>query len=402
MLREGRVSARFALGEVMRASEDRLAATSDHPRFRIARVRAVRSAVSRATLVLAAISVASGAPLILIYPRDGLVLAIVGGIEAGMWLAIAVIVRWVPRRAVPPLVGVAAMMVLPGPLLTIVLLPTQYATTLAYLALLPLGVALFIPWSPRSHGGWLAGYLTVTWFFAASPLAAGLTSDERLGLVIATGLTAAVSLVGQRTAERSRARAFAEDLRLRALNVRERAQGAELDRLNRALAATVRQDPLTGLANRLRLNEDLTALWDRHVRYGHQHAAVMLDLDRFKSLNDRYGHLAGDSALRAVAAILSDRLRPSDCAYRLGGEEFLVVLDEATIEEADAVAGRIIEAVAALAIPNPDNVPWGVLTISAGIAVTSDDGVRNAESWLGRADAALYRAKAAGRNRALR
>ncbi len=135
------------------------------------------------------------------------------------------------------------------------------------------------------------------------------------------------------------------------------------------------------------------------MRYGHGYTAVLLDLDRFKALNDRFGHLAGDATLQAVAVALRAETRPGDGIYRFGGEEFLVILPEASVAAAEATGERLRQAVVALEIPHPDNVPWGVMTISAGVARMASEVEASADDWLRRADVALYRAKEGGRNR---
>ena len=106
----------------------------------------------------------------------------------------------------------------------------------------------------------------------------------------------------------------------------------ELERLNAVLAAQARRDPLTGLGNRLRLEEDLATYDARRVRYGHSYCVLLCDLDHFKTLNDRQGHQAGDDVLCAVAATLERESRTSDAVYRYGGEELLVLLAEQSLE----------------------------------------------------------------------
>ena len=129
----------------------------------------------------------------------------------------------------------------------------------------------------------------------------------------------------------------------------------ELERLNTALAEQARRDPLTGLGNRLRLEEDLAIYDARRVRYGHSYCVLLCDLDHFKALNDRQGHQAGDSVLCAVADALGRESRTSDAVYRFGGEELLVLLAEQTLEGALIVCERMREAVHALGLAHADN-----------------------------------------------
>ena len=189
-------------------------------------------------------------------------------------------------------------------------------------------------------------------------------------------------------------------LRVTDLHRRLAFQNGELEKLNRMLFEQSRQDPLTSLGNRLRLREDLQVLQSRTERYGHNYAVVLCDVDFFKAYNDRYGHLAGDDVLRRVAATISSGLRTGDTAYRYGGEEFLVVLPEQGAEAAAAITERLRQAVEDLGIPHADGGPGGVLTISAGVAVST--GAGDTDGLLKAADKALYAAKSEGRNRVAR
>jgi len=152
-----------------------------------------------------------------------------------------------------------------------------------------------------------------------------------------------------------------------------------------------RTDGLTGLVNR----RALQALLEPAVRRAHAGgtplAVVLFDLDDFKRINDRYGHWSGDRVLRALAQGLKGVLRRGDTLGRWGGEEFLVVLEDAGPGEARALANRLCARVKALA---PLGVP---LSASFGVAVLRPG--EDAESLVARADRAMYRAKAAGKGR---
>jgi diguanylate cyclase (GGDEF)-like protein/PAS domain S-box-containing protein len=173
---------------------------------------------------------------------------------------------------------------------------------------------------------------------------------------------------------------------------------SELERLNLALAEQARRDPLTGLGNRLRLEEDLVAYDARRVRYGQSYCVLLCDLDRFKALNDRQGHQAGDRVLRDVADTLGHESRTSDAVYRYGGEELLVLLSEQTLEGALIICERMREAVHRLGLAHADNEA-GVVTISIGAAACPQGAQTDPTDAIYRADRALYAAKAQGRNR---
>jgi len=198
--------------------------------------------------------------------------------------------------------------------------------------------------------------------------------------------------------EELRARLIAA-ARVTALHQRLAEQNAELAELNLALAESARTDPLTGLSNRLRLWEDLRRVHSQFERYGHQYAVALWDVDHFKAYNDHFGHSGGDEALCAVARTIAAEARTGDRAYRYGGEEFFVLLVGQLEDGAIMAMNRIREAVQSLAIPHPGNMPSGVLTISGGIAIAHKALKRSPEHLIQDADAALYRAKDAGRNR---
>ncbi|MDB5602235.1 MAG: hypothetical protein JWN71_4279 [Xanthobacteraceae bacterium] len=175
-------------------------------------------------------------------------------------------------------------------------------------------------------------------------------------------------------------------------------QSAELGELNRQLFEQSRVDPLTKLGNRLRLREDLEVIRARAERSGHAYCAVMCDIDCFKAYNDNNGHLAGDEVLRAVAQTMMSTCRGTDRAYRYGGEEFLLLLSEHSLDGGLTGAERLRRAIEELAIPH-ESSPAKRVTISAGVASLSNPKFTTVEAWLNQADAALYRAKQSGRNR---
>jgi diguanylate cyclase (GGDEF)-like protein len=156
------------------------------------------------------------------------------------------------------------------------------------------------------------------------------------------------------------------------------------------------RDSLTGLANRRRLLAVGQEEQRRARRFGHPLAALMLDLDRFKLVNDRHGHGAGDDVLREVARRILATVRETDLPARYGGEEFAVLLPETDLETAREAAERIRLAVAEIPVSTRRGAV--AVTLSAGVAVLGDE-TPDLGALFDAADAALYAAKAAGRNR---
>ena len=150
-------------------------------------------------------------------------------------------------------------------------------------------------------------------------------------------------------------------------------------------------DSLTGLLNRRYIEERLTEEMNRSDRTGDPVTFMMLDVDEFKSYNDRYGHPAGDEALELIGQILRENLRGADVAARYGGEEFSVLLPETNLEEAQAIAERIRRHV------EDTRFPKRKVTVSIGIA-TLGGSLDDTKKFIKAADDALYAAKRAGRN----
>lgn len=155
-------------------------------------------------------------------------------------------------------------------------------------------------------------------------------------------------------------------------------------------------DALTGLGNRHALEERLAADWGRCRHRGASLAVLMADLDRFKLVNDRLGHVAGDAILRGAADALRNAVRGGDFVARFGGEEFVVIATECDFPGAVAIAERFRRTLAAMREPhNPEGLH---LSASVGISAVEDIAASAPEDLIGQADAALYRAKQAGRD----
>ncbi|TFD88506.1 GGDEF domain-containing protein [Cryobacterium lactosi] len=171
---------------------------------------------------------------------------------------------------------------------------------------------------------------------------------------------------------------------------------AEMQRIRaEELDQQAHSDPLTRLPNRRALDRQLPEMMSSARERSEPLCAVMVDMDHFKQVNDEYGHAAGDRVLTTMATILGNTTRDTDLAVRVGGEEFLLVLGNTTIDQAVQICERLLGEVR--------NHPWGVVT--TGLHCTASVGVallkpgESVSRWLGRADAALYEAKASGRNR---
>lgn len=168
---------------------------------------------------------------------------------------------------------------------------------------------------------------------------------------------------------------------------------ASLEELTRKLEQLAITDPLTGLYNRRHLDKELRAEVDRARRLGYSFALLILDLDGFKAVNDRFGHQMGDEVLKGVAAVLQANLRPMDIPARYGGDEFVVILPGADTEDVRAVGERLCQAVATT--PLAPSLP--ALSMTLGVAIYPKEG-ESPDELLRRADEALLAAKQAGRN----
>lgn len=156
-------------------------------------------------------------------------------------------------------------------------------------------------------------------------------------------------------------------------------------------------DPLTGVLNRRGLERALELELTRHRRYGQELTVVILDLDYFKGMNDRFGHVGGDAILIAVARFLTGQLRKNDVIGRFGGEEFVLLLPHIDMDDAAPVVERLCQSLAEYR----GLLPEVEFSVTASFGVSAARGRRSVElsDLLTEADSALYRAKANGRNR---
>ena len=297
-------------------------------------------------------------------------------------------------RGEPPallLLLVACGVILVG----LALAPSDRLLDAAQLATLLVGVGLIMPWSQRWHAAAVGSAIAVVALAAAGPLEPALTEFDRVSLVLAALIAGLISVVGHGLWQVRMRGMLEQQFLLRNLSRYAQRQEAQVSELNRELNRVARRDSLTGVGNRYALDEAIARLLQqgdqvRPTRF----ALVLLDIDHFKAYNDEHGHLAGDAALGHLGHILRAATRNDDLAFRYGGEEFLLLLPNIDLNGALQVAERVraaAEASAAHAVP-----PF---TISAGVALCDPADGRDPEPLLRRADAALYIAKRAGRNR---
>lgn len=172
----------------------------------------------------------------------------------------------------------------------------------------------------------------------------------------------------------------------------------ELRRKNQELQQLSNTDPLTGLNNRRHFMDLFQRELERAVRYGDPLSFVMIDIDYFKRVNDRFGHQTGDEVLRHVASILQRGLRTGDILGRYGGEEFALLLPQTSLDGAFAAAERYRKLVEA----SPSDRSGTRVTISLGVSWNRVPGISSVDDLIRTADAALYEAKSQGRNRTCR
>ncbi|SDM88029.1 diguanylate cyclase (GGDEF) domain-containing protein [Methylobacterium phyllostachyos] len=179
---------------------------------------------------------------------------------------------------------------------------------------------------------------------------------------------------------------------------RHAAATASTREANAALMVLARTDGLTGLPNRRSYDEHFAVEWKQATRFGTPLSLLIVDADHFKQFNDRFGHRRGDEVLRAIADCLCRTLTVGSLGFRIGGEEFVAILPGLDLTQAIGVAESVRRAVINLQIAHAPEI-GGVATVSIGVASAAPDAGEGPEALFISADAALYAAKTAGRNR---
>jgi diguanylate cyclase (GGDEF)-like protein len=394
-------------------------AVNRDPRIRAVYRRELQQSVRfAATVATAGIATASAIWCVAV-PGTALTLAALSLPLVLAGIVILVLARRRGRRFVVQLGMAVGLLPIAYSAVALLLLRQVEPLTLGCIGLIPVAFAIFIPLARRPHVAWLAAANAV--FFG---LMVGFGRDSSWidlpSLAFAALIASGLSLAANETQLRRRRQIDGQLLAVRSLYARMKeheldlrrqdeflfmqqetlvVQQDELLRLNGELGTIARLDALTGLGNRLRLNEDLAQIAGRIERNGGTAGLLIMDLDHFKRLNDSMGHLAGDAALRQVAEVLRRTSRVGDGLYRYGGEEFLLILHDADQSALRTAGQRYISAIQAAGIAHPDNPPYGALTASAGAVELSQANCLDVDAALHDADEALYEAKANGRNR---
>jgi diguanylate cyclase (GGDEF)-like protein len=223
----------------------------------------------------------------------------------------------------------------------------------------------------------------------------GMTVPETIARVIFNALLAHVQVLCEALKRPVGIRTAALDL-LDRLEDYLRDQGVVQAPPHESLVRMAFVDYLTGLPNYRSLSERFESEIKRATRYRRLLSLIMLDLDGFKEINDRFGHLAGNAALKHVAALLRNFLRETDMVGRYGGDEFMILLPETPKHTAEGLAMAIQALISSTPLPWPADGPLP-LTISLGMASFPRD-AQTADSLMAEADGAMYNAKHAGRN----
>ena len=383
-----------------RLRSSRYVAVGQSSRFRAVQRRRTRTAARAGFLVIAAaVAIDLGALLEVgvgdVWVAVLLDIAVIVGALAG-WVLLAR--SW---RQAPELVAwVVTTSVVLSTVVTGLAVPSLTVQSIGYLLLLPGLIALVLPWSTSVHLRWLLAYVLLIAVYLSLDPVKRFSAGERNDLLVVVIVAVGASLAGHVLLRRAQIHNFAQLESIRALRRRADADMLELERVHHALELTARIDPLTGAGNRRRLDEDLRAVRAHVHRSGMTYGLIVIDIDHFKAVNDRLGHLAGDDVLRQVVQALQGTLRATDAIYRYGGEEFLVILPVNSDEALGAAAERLRAVVEALGVEHPDSDVRGVITVSIGATrIDAASLARTDDEWFERTDRAMYDAKAAGRNR---
>lgn len=326
--------------------------------------------------------------------EDVLALAVIcrlGVVAPSALMAAAIIRRGVRAGLREPLAVMPALVAVVTTALMFLASRAPTAVHFHHLIALPI-LYVNIVQRPRTRVAAIASLIVVAVDWSTLILAA-IEPPVALAAAFETVMLVGLSLMAGHGVERELRRAYLLRLRSEKAVDHLASRNVELKELSQI-------DTLTGLANRRRLDLRLAevAEWSRRTR--ESVAVLMIDVDRFKQFNDRYGHPEGDRCLARVAQVASEQVRRhDDLVGRFGGEEFLAILPGTDVAGAAKVAERIRSAVEALAIEHAGCVPHGVVAVSIGCAAAAIGDAWGVDELVQAADDALYAAKRRGRNR---
>jgi diguanylate cyclase (GGDEF)-like protein len=405
---------------VLTTATERPASPHRDRRLRAVYRRELQNSVFYSALIVAAGVAAASTIGVIIEPAVAVTYSVVAVPIVVASLISAHLVRLRGRRYVIPIGMLVGLLPIVSTATSVLLVQQAASIAVGAYGLIPLAFAIFIPLERKQHLAWLI-LANLVFFACVFPTGAiGIDASHPGAILCTAALAGGLSLGANEVQLRRRRQMNSQILAVRGLYSRMKeheqdlrrqdeflfmqqetlvVQQAELLRLNEELESIARLDALTGLGNRLRLNEDLAALASRIERNGGTAGILLMDLDRFKRLNDSAGHLAGDAALRGVADILKKTSRTGDGVYRYGGEEFLVLLHDCDESGLYAAGQRYLTAIQAGGMAHPDNPPYGLVTASGGATELNQSNCGDVDAPLHDADESLYVAKESGRNR---
>ncbi len=375
-------------------------ATASEPRFQAVERHHLRLAARVGMLVIILIAVLGGVIDALVHGRSAsLIIGLdvtLGVVAAGAWQLLGSRLRHYPE---PVVFFVASAVVIACVVLGIGA-PELSVLASGYLLIIPPVVSQVITWRTWTHTLWLAFFLVAMLGFLSLAPIADLSPREKLDIAVLAVISFVASFIGHVLGIRSRIRSYSQLRTIQRLHRSMERQRKELSRALAQLERTSRVDPLTRIANRLRLDEDFEEVRAQVNRTGQTYGLLEADLDRFKAVNDELGHLAGDAVLRTVAQALQGALRAGDHVYRYGGEEFIVLIANADAAATRATAERLRATIEGLGLGHPDGHLGGRVTVSVGGTVIGPADIDATDGALfDRADRAMYLAKTNGRNR---
>ncbi|MCA1772038.1 MAG: diguanylate cyclase [Halomonas sp.] len=317
-------------------------------------------------------------------------------LRAGVMLPVGLLILWRVYRGVSPLLREALMAstILFATVISCLIFVNSI-TPYSYLDVFSFGLILLvgnIVYSLRFRYAMVSSAISILIILVfILPYEAMPSEAKRLAIftIVATGL---FTLAANYRLERSERTAYL-------LMLREKIRSGYYLKDNQKLSQLSVTDPLTSLANRRQFDAIVPVRWKEAMEKNTCLGLMVIDIDNFKAYNDYYGHQAGDQCLRRVAEAMQANSRDADLVVRFGGEEFVVLMANASPEAAEPAAERIRRSVEALQIPNLGVSNRSIVTISVGIAVLFPAVGQSPADLLSRADAALYEAKRQGRNR---